>query len=97
LQFGKAERVDDKDAADVLRLMQTTNPTTVGETLSRLKQDATPGEVTTAAITYISTIFGRRGAPGIEMATRATRLALPADRVDAICLAYSDALTAAAG
>ncbi len=97
LRSTKAGRLDDKDAADVLRLMQTTKPAEVGQTLRRLTQDETAGEVTTAAIAYLNRFFGRRGAPGIEMAMRATRLALPAARVEAICIAYAAVLTAAEG
>jgi hypothetical protein len=47
---------------------------------------------TTAALTYIEELFGRRGRPGIEMASRALRTAIPEDRVQAICVAYVTAL-----
>lgn len=92
----RGARLDDKDAADVLRLMQTTEPAAIAGTLVQLTADPTAGEATTAAIDYLSSLFGRRGAPGITMAIRATRLAVPEERVQAICLAYMAALTSAA-
>lgn len=97
LDRGRADRVIDKDAADVLRLMQTTNPATVGGTLAELTADPMAGSASTAAIGYLEALFGRRGRPGIAMAARAMRLALPAERVEAICVAYVTTLRQAAG
>jgi hypothetical protein len=89
---GRAARLEDKDASDVVRLMQTTRPDEIAATLSALAQDAIAGPPTTAALTYIEELFGRRGRPGIEMASRALRTAMPEDRVQAICVAYVTAL-----
>ncbi|UTI63901.1 hypothetical protein NBH00_21470 [Paraconexibacter antarcticus] len=91
----RPDRLKDKDAADVLRLMQTTDPAKVGTKMNQLVADEMAGDVTAAALGYLKTFFGRRGAPGIEMAVRATRLAIPEERVQAICLAYSSALSTA--
>lgn len=87
----RPDRIVDKDAADVLRLMQTTKPSEVGATLAALAADPMAGEVSAAAVGYLEMLFGRRGRPGIEMASRATRLAMPAARVEAICVAYTAA------
>lgn len=92
----RPDRVVDKDAADVLRLMQTTKPTQVGATLAALAADPMAGEVSTAALGYLEMLFGRRGRPGIEMASRAMRLAMPPARVEAICVAYTAAALRAA-
>jgi hypothetical protein len=89
---GRAARLDDKDASDVVRLMQTTRPDEIAVTLSALTQDAVAGPPTTTALTYLEELFGRRGRPGIEMASRALRTAIPEDRVQAICVAYVAAL-----
>lgn len=91
----RPDRLVDKDAADVLRLMQTTAPSTVGATLAGLAAHPMAGKVTSAAIGYLEAQFGRRAGPGVEMAARAMRLAIPADRVQAICTAYTSALVAA--
>jgi hypothetical protein len=92
VESGRLDRLDDKDAADVVRLMQTTVPETVGTTLAQLEADPVAGGVSAAALDYLEALFGRRGRPGIDMATRAMRLALPAARVEAICSAYTTAL-----
>ena len=89
---GRADRLDDKDASDVVRLMQTTRPDEIAVTLSALAQGAIAGAPTTAALTYIEELFGRRGRPGIVMASRALRTAIPEDRVQTICVAYVTAL-----
>ena len=83
---GKAQRVDDKDAADVLRLMQTTRPEDVGATLAQLSQDPVAGAVTSDAVTYIDQLFGRRGRPGVEMAVRALRIGVPEAQVETLCV-----------
>lgn len=84
----RPDRLDDKDAADVVRLMQTTNPDEVAGTLSALGEDAIAGEPSKNALTYIERLFGRRGALGIEMSARALRAAMPEDRIEALCTAY---------
>lgn len=96
VESGRVDRLVDKDAADVLRLMQTTSPGTVGTTLTELVAHPMAGGVCAAALAYLEELFGRRGRPGVEMATRAMRLALPAARVEAICTAYTAALLQAA-
>jgi len=89
---GKSHRLDDKDAADVVRLMQTTNPTEVGRTLAILCRDPLAGPVCAEALTYIQTLFGNRAGVGIEMAVRALEPGAPAARIIAICTAYTEQL-----
>jgi hypothetical protein len=93
---GKPERVDDKDAADAFRLMQTTKPEDIGATLARLSQDSVAGPVTVDAVTYIGELFGRRGRPGIEMAVRALRIGVPEAQVETLCVSYTERLIATA-
>lgn len=95
IERGRSERVNDKDAADVLRLMQTTDADAVGATLASLVADPIAGEVSTAAAGYLESLFGRRGGRGVELATRALRLAIPPERVQAICVGYTERLLAA--
>jgi ribosomal protein L11 len=94
---GKAARVDDKDAADVVRLMQVTSPITVGATLTGLLEHPIAGPPTADAVVYLDELFGRRGRPGIQMAARALRVGIPEERVEAICVAYIAALLDAVG
>ena len=55
---GRADRLDDKDAADVIRLMQSTSAQEVGRTLAALCDDAGAGVVSLAAIGYADELFG---------------------------------------
>ncbi len=81
----RSTRIDDKDAADVLRIMQTTEPANVADTLTALCGDPVAGEPTATALAHLDALFGRRGRRGIEMASRALRTGMPAARVEALC------------
>ena len=93
---GRVDRLDDKDAADVVRLMQTTSPSEIGTTFKRLFEDPVAGPPSRAALVYLRDLFGRRGAVGTEMAARALRGGIPERRVEAICTSYVSGLTAKA-
>ena len=86
---GRAHRLDDKDALDVLRLMQTTAPRDVGETFRTLGDHPIAGRPSLDALDYLDALFGRRGGLGVEMAARAVRVGLPPETVEAICTAYT--------
>jgi hypothetical protein len=94
---GAARRIDDKDAADVVRLLQSSDPTEVAATLERLRGHPDSGPTTGSAIGYLREIFGRRGAPAIAMAATALEGAMPPEQVRAICIDYVDRLDAALG
>lgn len=81
-------RLVDKDAADIYRLMQHTTPRDLAPTLTRLRGHDVAGPVTEAALDHLGTLFARRGAPGVEMAVRALRLAIPDPQVRALCTSY---------
>jgi ribosomal protein L11 len=85
----RVDRLDDKDASDVVRLMQTASVVEVGATFVRLCVDPIAGTPSTEALTYIEELFGRRGRPGIDMASRALRADMPEERIEAICTAYT--------
>jgi hypothetical protein len=72
--------------------MQTTKPDEIAATLDMLAEDEVAGLSTKEALKYIDDLFGRRGRPGIEMASRALRTAMPADRIEALCTGYATAL-----
>jgi len=93
---GKAGRLDDKDAADVIRLMQSTHPEEIGATLARLSTDEVAGTVSASALAYLGGLFGRRGGVGIRMAAGALRLGMPEERAEALSIAYTSVLLAAA-
>jgi hypothetical protein len=90
---GRKDRLDDKDASDVVRIMQTTDPEVISGTLSNLLLDPKAGDATRTAIEYLTQLFGRRGQSGIQMAGRAMQLVMDYDTVEVICMAYVAALT----
>ena len=92
----RADRLDDKDAADVVRLMQTTSAAEVGATFVTLCADPIAGTPSADALTYLDELFGRRGRPGIDMASRALRIGMPEERIEALCIAYTGRLLEAA-
>jgi hypothetical protein len=87
----RVARVDDKDAADVFRVMQTTAGD-VGATFRTLCDHSIAGDPSRDALAYLDELFGRRGRPGIEMAARALRLGMPEERIEAIATAYTGRL-----
>ncbi|HEY1650426.1 MAG TPA: hypothetical protein VGG09_00960 [Acidimicrobiales bacterium] len=84
----KTSRIDDKDAADVVRLMQSVPAPEVRNTLNALANDPMAGETVRDGIVYLRDLFARRRRPGIEMAARAMRVAMDASTVEVICTAY---------
>lgn len=92
-----ASRLDDKDAADVYRLMQHTSPQEIALRLVALRSNTLAGPATTKAIAYLEELFGRRGAPGTAMAARALRLAIPETQVATLATGYIARLREALG
>lgn len=93
LASGKANRYDDKDAADVLRLMQSTNPADVAHTMLRLVgADEAIAESTRNGLDYLRDLFGKRNGEGVAMAHRALREAVPEERITVIATAYVEKL-----
>ncbi len=88
----KINRLNDKDAADVLRLMQVTIPSEMATTFAMLIENEIAGEPTRNAIQYLDELFGRRGGSGVLMAQRALFPAMQADTVEVICVTYIERL-----
>jgi ribosomal protein L11 len=95
LASNRPGRAEDKDAADVYRLMQTTSPTDVAARLGTLRQHDAAGPVTEAAIGYLIELFGRRNSVGVQMAVRALQLAIPEEQVATLATGFINRLTAA--
>ena len=68
---GTSDRVRDKDALDVLRLLQATDTATLAARLVDLADDTVSAEVTTEAVSQLEPLFGSPDAVGISMAVRA--------------------------
>ncbi len=88
LADGKLDRIADKDAADVYRLMLAVP---LREFLRRLRpvmDDETAGPVCREAIELTVQLFGSRGADGVRMARDALRIAVPSERVIDVCTRF---------
>lgn len=91
----RPSRVDDKDAADIHRLMQATSAREIAAILAGLRDHAIAGPPTDSAITYLTDLFGRRSGQGVQMAARALRTAVPEAQVATLCASYVERLVAA--
>ncbi len=88
----KLDRIADKDAADVYRLMLAIP---LREFLRRLRpvmDDETAGPVCREAIELMVQLFGSRGADGVRMARDALRIAVPSERVIDVCTRFTGQL-----
>jgi hypothetical protein len=99
LASARPGRLNDKDAADLYRLMQATRPTDVGATLAALQRDEMAGASTVTAVAYLTELFSRRNGEGVAMAARALRTATPEDQIATLATSYMqrvrDAIAAA--
>ena len=95
LEDGHRDRLSNKDAADVIRVMQAMPPDEMARNLRQLLQHPMAGEATAEGVAHYNRLFARRGGLGIQMATQALEKAMPEATVQALCLAYSEGLNAA--
>lgn len=96
LKANSTDRLSDKDAADVYRIMQTVSAPDLGDTLRRLRGDPIAGTVTTEALDLLREQFGVRNGPAIAMAQRSLALAIDPDEIVAVSVAFMAALLDAA-
>lgn len=88
LDEGADDRIADKDAADVYRLMLATP---VEDFLARLRPllaDDRAGPPCREAVVLLGGLFGAPAARGVEMAVRSLRVAVPAERIAAVCTGF---------
>jgi hypothetical protein len=97
VRSARRDRLEDKDAADVFRMMQVAPAASVGATLAKLREHPIAGPPTAEAIGYIDALFGRRGRLGIQMAARSFGGAIPPARIEAVSVAYTAGLREALG
>jgi hypothetical protein len=92
---GNDDRLFDKDAGDIYRIMQFTRAVDVAKTLRRLTESELAGEVTQAALEQMRDLFGRRGGHGITMAQRALQDDIDPAQIVALSTAYTNSLISA--
>ena len=88
LAQGKADRIADKDAADVYRIMLSVPVREFLLRLDPLLADETAGPVCREAVDLMAQLFGARGAEGVRMAIDALRVAVPSERVADVCAGF---------
>jgi hypothetical protein len=88
LAAGKADRIADKDAADVYRIMLSVPVTEFLLRLRPLLDDEMAAPVCGDAVDLLAQLFGARGAQGVRMAIDALRLAVPPERVAGVCTGF---------
>ncbi len=91
-QDDRPDRLIDKDASDVYRLMLATPPERINEVLPKLLDDPRIAGPAQRGLEMLRAQFGARRGPGVEMAVRALRLGVPEDRVRSVCVTFVAAL-----
>jgi hypothetical protein len=84
----RTDRLQPKDAGDVLRLMQAEPPEQVGKRLRQLADDAAAGPSVALGVQRLRQVFGRRSSRGVDLAVQALGTALPEDSVRTLATAY---------
>jgi hypothetical protein len=68
----RADRLADKDALDVLRLLQGVSTQDLAASIGRLLANAVSADVTRQSLELLRRLFGQVASPGTEMVVRAT-------------------------
>lgn len=97
LEGGRDDRLADKDASDVYRLMLDVS---VGKVVARMRPllaDGVAGPVASEGLERLAEYFGAPRAVGVRMATDALAVAVPPERVAAVCVGFVRELRTALG
>jgi hypothetical protein len=89
LRLGRTDRIADKDAADVYRIMLATPAPEFLERLRLLLDDPVAKAPTLKAVGFLDDLFGAPRSPGVQMAVAALRVGVPAERVEAVCTSFA--------
>lgn len=82
------DRLVDKDAGDALRIMMTTRPQELADTLAALQDDPRVDQIAAEGVRKIRSLFGARSAPAVDMAVAALRGDVPESRVRGLAPAF---------
>lgn len=95
---GRSDRLKDKDAGDIYRLIRTTPASAMAVRLRLLSGHPTSAAITAEALEALPTLFGNARAIGVQMAVRAAAQDVPEARVATQLTSYTaqlrDALAA---
>lgn len=85
---GRPDRLNDKDAADVYRLMTTADPFGVADQFRRLAESTRVGEVARVGVRLLREQFRSRRTVGVDMAVRALAGSVPEERIRSVAPAF---------
>ena len=88
----RVQRLDDKDALDVLRVLQATETSALAGTFVQLLHADVAKDVTREALVALRNLFGDPRAAGSQMAVRAVGALMPADEIAGSCAALASDL-----
>lgn len=78
-------RANDKDALDVLRILQGVSSDDLARRLASIREDARSATIGARALELFAELFGNRGGEGAAMAARAGQPVMDADQVRLSC------------
>ena len=84
----RPDRLTDKDAGDVVRIMMATPVNQVTITFNALTADDRVGEIATTGLALLRSQFGGADAPGVRMAVAALAGSVPEARIRALAPAF---------
>jgi hypothetical protein len=84
----RPDRLTDKDAGDVLRIMMVTPAADVAASFAELIVDQRVGDLATKGLALLHDLFGGADTPGVRMAVAALRGDVPAERIRVLAPAF---------
>jgi hypothetical protein len=88
----RPDRVIAKDAGDCYRLMLHLGADAAIDRIESLLAHPTAGPATRTALGYLQTLFRAPAATGVQLAVQALSSDLPADRVEAVCVGFTQSV-----
>ncbi|MGW3699055.1 hypothetical protein ACWECR_35140 [Streptomyces sp. NPDC005056] len=84
----RPDRLTDKDAGDVLRIMMTARPRQLAKRFSELRRDTRVGDIAVQGLEKLYALFGGPATPGVDMAVRALSGDVPESRIRTLAPAF---------
>jgi hypothetical protein len=84
----RPDRLTDKDAGDVLRIMMATPAAEVATSFTELVVDQRVGDVAKKGLALLHDLFGGADTPGVRMAVAALLGDVPAERIRLLAPAF---------
>ncbi len=81
-----SDRLSDKDALDVLRLLRGTSTEDMCRRMKNMQKDDRSVAPAAGAIKFMQDLFGRENAPGIQMAVRSAGMLANPEEIAVSCL-----------